>query len=362
MWIDGRPRDWPGEDARAGPLGLATGGVAMKAALYHRYGRPEEVVRVEEVERPLPGDGEVLIAIRAASVNPADLHFMRGRPYVARLAFGLRGPKLTRPGVEAAGIVEAVGPEVTRFGPGDRVFGACRGALAEYGCSPEAKLAAIPPGISFDQAAGVPVAGLTALQGLRNKGRLEPGQKVLIVGAAGGIGTFAVQIAKALGAQVTAVCSADAADMVRAIGADRVIDYGEEDFTRGEESYDLILDLAASRSFAACRRVLAPSGMLIPCGMAAGGGAPSAPWLTGWAARFAGGLLMSRFSRRTMGTFVTRLDAADLDFLASLMADGKIRTVVDRRYGLDEAAEALGHLLAGHARGKTIVTIGQEGA
>ncbi|MEA3065494.1 MAG: hypothetical protein QOJ27_1946, partial [Sphingomonadales bacterium] len=220
----------------------------MRAAVYRRYG-PPEVVRIEEIARPVPGDGEVLVAVRAASVNPFDRHYMRGRPRIVRLGFGLRRPKLTRPGADLAGTVEAVGRGVTRFRPGDAVFGTARGAFADFVCAAEAKLAIKPAALSFEQAAALPVAGLTALQGLRDHGRLQAGQKVLIVGAGGGIGTFAVQIAKAMGADVTGVCSAGKVELVRSIGADRAIDYRREDAARGGELYDLILDLAADRSF-----------------------------------------------------------------------------------------------------------------
>ena len=203
----------------------------MKAIVYHRYGSPD-VLKCEEIEKPTAGDTEVLIKVHAASVNPADWHLMEGKPSIARLLFGLRKPKITRLGVDVAGQVEAVGKNVTQFKPGDEVFGACRGAFAEYACTSESSLVTKPDNVTFEQAGSVAVAGLTALQGLRNKGQIQPGQKVLINGAAGGVGTFAVQIAKSFGADVTGVCSTRNVDMVRSIGADRVIDYTQEDFTK----------------------------------------------------------------------------------------------------------------------------------
>jgi len=221
--------------------GQRRGDTRVKAAVYTRFG-PPDVVHVAEVEKPIPGDDEVLIRIRAASVNPLDWHFMRGTPYIGRLMFGLRKPRITRLGVDAAGEVETVGKNVTEFKPGDAVFGSCRGAFAEYACTAESNLVAKPANVTFEQAATVSVAGRSALQGLRDKGRLQAGQKVLVNGAAGGVGTFAVQIAKSIGAEVTGVCSKRNVEMVRSIGADRVIDYTREDFTARPERYDMSLD------------------------------------------------------------------------------------------------------------------------
>ncbi len=243
----------------------------MKAIVYHRYGSPD-VLKCEEIERPTPKDDEVLVKVRAASLNPLDWHFMRGEPYFIRLMTGLRRPKFTRLGVDVAGRVEAVGRSVTWFEPGDEVFGGCRGAFAEYACARESELITKPEGVTFEQAACVNVAALTALQSLRDKGRVRPGQKVLINGAAGGVGTFAVQIAKWLGAEVTGVCSTRNVEMVRSIGADHVIDYTGEDFTEGGRRYDLILDCVGSHRLSALRRVLSPEGTYIAVGGRAAGG------------------------------------------------------------------------------------------
>src|SRR6266545_543435 len=226
----------------------------MKAIVYRNYGSPD-VLKLEDIEKPTPGDNEVLIKVRAASVNPLDRHIMRGRPYFVRIVFGLRRPKI-RPGRDVAGRVEAVGRNVKQFKPGDEVFGACSGALAEYACTRDSALVTKPDNMTFEQAASVPVAGLTALQGLRDKGQIRPGQKVLINGAGGGVGTFAVQIAKSFGADVTAATSTRNVDMVRSIGADPVIDYTREDFTKGGPRFDLILDIGGTRSLFACRRAL----------------------------------------------------------------------------------------------------------
>jgi len=332
----------------------------MKAAVYRRYG-PPEVVRIEEVEKPVPGEGEVLIAIRAAALNPLDTHFMKGRPYIARLAFGLTGPKRTRPGVDAAGLVEAVGPGVTRFKPGDAVFGLCPGALAEYGCAPEAKLAPKPAGLTFAEAAAIPLAGLTALQGLRDAGRIAPGEKLLVNGAAGGIGTFAVQLGKAFGAEVTAVCGARNGALVRALGADRAIDYTSEDFTRGGERWDLIFDLVQGRGFGACRRVLAPAGRLVAGGILAAPARPSLLWMARWGARILAGMLRSRLGRQKLVFFVTRSRAEDLAELAALAEAGTVRPAIDRSYKLADAVAALRHLATGHARGKIVVTMAGGG-
>ena len=244
----------------------------MKAIVFHTYG-PPDVLRCEEIDKPTAGDDEMLIAIRAAAVNPFDWHLMRGSPYFLRVQTGLRAPKVTRLGVDLAGQVEAIGRNVTRFQPGDEVFGASRGAFV---CARENAMALKPPNLTFDQAAAVPVAGCTALQGLR-KGQIRPGQKVLINGAAGGVGTFAVQIAKSFGAEVTGVCSTRNVDMVRAIGADRVVDYTRDDFTQGRERYDLILDAFGTRSLSGCRRVLQLGGTYVvvggPLGRGQGAGA-----------------------------------------------------------------------------------------
>lgn len=322
----------------------------MKAAVCRRYG-PPEVVRIEQVEKPVPGDDEVLVAVRAAAVNPLDIHLMRGRPYIARAAFGLRRPKATRPGRDVSGRIEAVGKNVTRFEPGDAVFGTCRGAFAEYACAAESALAAKPPDLSFEQAACLPVAGITALQGLRDAGRIQPGQKVLINGASGGVGTFAVQIAKAFGAEVTGVCSTRNLDLVRSIGADRAVDYTQEDFTRSGQRYDLILDLVGNHAFSAFRRVLAPRGLLV----SAGGPRLDDGGFGRWAARLIKGLILSRFTSQKLVICVARLGKEDLNVLGEMIASGKVVPVIDRCYSLDETPEALRHVADGHARGKVVI-------
>ena len=260
----------------------------MKAAVYTRYG-PPDVVQITDVEKPVPKDNEVLIKVRAASVNPLDWHSMRGTPYFIRIMAGLRKPKITRLGVDVAGQVEAVGRNVTQFKPGDEVFGMCKGAFAEYACTSESALVMKPDNVTFEQAASVPMAAFTALQGLRDKGRIQPGQKVLINGAAGGVGTFAVQIAKSFGADVTGVCSTRNVDMVRSIGADHVIDYTQEDFTKSGQLYDLIFDCVGNHSLSACRRVLNPKGIYILVG------GPSGRWMIGPLARLIAALVLSRF-------------------------------------------------------------------
>jgi NADPH:quinone reductase-like Zn-dependent oxidoreductase len=321
----------------------------MKAIAYHRYGS-SDVLQCEEIERPLPGDDEVLIAVRAAAVNPLDWHFLRGTPYMGRLCFGLRRPKTPRLGADVAGRVEAVGRNVTRFKPGDEVFGACRGAFAEYVCAPESTLALKPRNVTFEQAASAPVAGFTALQALRDKGRLQPGQTVLINGAGGGVGTFAVQIARQLGADVTAVCSTRNVERVRAIGADWVIDYTQEDFTRNGQHYDLILDCVGNHSLPACRRALNPQGIYIIVG------APGGRWISPLP-RVLQALVMSRLGSRSLVAFTARRSQEDLIILCDLMAAGKVAPVIDRSYSLEEVPAAIRYLEEGHARGKVVITV-----
>src|SRR5271170_7711159 len=245
--------------------GWRSGGTAMKAAVYTRYG-PPDVIEITDIEKPVLKDNEVLIEVRAASVNPLDWHFMRGTPYGVRIVAGLRKPKVTQLGVDVAGQVEAVGGNVTQFKPGDQVFGTCKGAFAEYACARESALVMKPDNVTLEQAACVPIAGYTALQGLRNKGKVQPGQTVLINGASGGVGTFAVQIAKSYGAEVTGVCSTRNLEMVKSIGADHVIDYTKEDFTRGSVRYDLIIDNVGNHTLSEYRHVLTPSGRLVMVG------------------------------------------------------------------------------------------------
>ena len=326
----------------------------MKAVVYYNYGSPD-VLKCEEIENPTAGDNEVLIKVRAASVNPLDWHFMRGTPYFVRILAGLRKPKVTRLGVDVAGQVEAVGRNVTQFKPGDKVFGACRGAFAEYACTSESALAMKPDNVTFEQAASVPIAALTAVQGLRlgglgDKGQIQPGQKVLINGAAGGVGTFAVQIAKLFGADVTGVCSTRNVDMVRSIGADRVIDYTQEDFTKSGQRYDLFFDSVGNHSLLACRRVLNPKGIYIVVG------GPDGRWL-GPLARMIKTLVLSRFVSQNLVMFLARRSKEDLTIMHELMKAGKVTPVIDKRYKLSEVPEAIRYLEEGHARGKVVITL-----
>jgi NADPH:quinone reductase-like Zn-dependent oxidoreductase len=328
----------------------------MRVLVYHRYGRPLDVLRVEEVERPVPGPGEVLIRVRAAAGNALDIHLMRGKPRVARLAMGLRSPKLSRPGVDVAGIVETVGEGVT-LKPGDAVFGLSRGAFAEYAVTKEDRLARKPPALSFEEAASLPVAGLTALQGLRDKGRLGPGETVLVNGAGGGIGTFAIQIARALGAQVIAVCSRGKGNLVRSLGADEVLDHAEEDFTAGGRRYDMILDIASPHGFARTRRALRPGGRIVVAGMTAGGGEPNLRFMLRHFGRLIWGMARSKFSRERYSTFIAKATREDLAMLGEWAAAGTIRPVVDVRRGLEQVPQALADLAAGHATGKIVVSL-----
>jgi NADPH:quinone reductase-like Zn-dependent oxidoreductase len=322
----------------------------MKAAVHTNYG-PPDVVHVTDVEKPVPKDQEVSIAVRAASVNPLDWHFMRGLPYLVRIQAGLLRPTDTRLGVDVAGQVEAVGRSVTQFKPGDEVFGYCRGALAEYACTSESSLVIKPDNVTFDQAASAPLAAFTALQGLRDKGRIQSGQTVLINGAAGGVGTFAVQIAKWFGANVTGVCSTRNVEMVRSIGADHVVDYTQQDFTRGTQRYDLILDCVGSHSLSACRRVLRPRGIYVVVG------GPTGRWMIGLLARLTTALVLSRFVSQTMVMVMARGSKEDLIIMHDLMKAGEVTPVIDKRYRLSEVSEAIRYLEQGHARGKVVVTL-----
>jgi NADPH:quinone reductase-like Zn-dependent oxidoreductase len=322
----------------------------MKAIVYRRYGS-SDVLEYEETDKPTVGDDQVLIKVRAASVNPFDWHFMRGTPYFLRIQTGLRKPKETRLGVDVAGQVEAVGRNVTRFRTGDEVFGSCRGAFAEYACASESALVMKPDNITPEQAAAVPMAAYTALQGLRDKGQLQPGQKVLVNGASGGVGTFAVQIAKALGADVAGVCSTRNVDIVRSLGADRVIDYTQEDFTRSGQRYDLIFDCAANRSLSAVRRALNPTGKYIMVG------GPTGRWMIGLLARAIAGLLWSRFVSETMIIFTAKRSQQDLTTICELIKAGKVTPVIDKRFRLSEVPAAARYLEQGHARGKVIISV-----
>jgi NADPH:quinone reductase-like Zn-dependent oxidoreductase len=336
---------------------IETGEPHMKAVIYTDYGSPD-VLEIRDIKKPVPTDDQVLIKVRAAAVNPYDWHFIRGTPYVMRFMMGgIRKPKDPRLGVDYAGTVEAVGKNVTRFKPGDEVFGNRSGAFAEYLCARADRAIALKPAnMTFEQAAGVPVAGLTALQGLRDKGKVQPGQKVLINGASGGVGTFAVQIAKTFGADVTGVCSTRNLDMVRSLGADHVIDYTKEDFTKGNERYDVILDNVGTQPLSGFRRVLKPNGI---CVMIGGGGPNDGKWV-GPMARPIKAKLISPFISQKMGMMLAQGNKEDLNILADLMQSGKVTPVIDRTYPLSQIREAMAYLEAGHARGKVIITVAQD--
>lgn len=324
----------------------------MKAVVHCEYGGPD-VLTLVDVEKPVPADNQLLVRVRAASLNPLDLA-IRG-PWLVRPILGMRKPKDTRLGVDYAGIVEAVGENVTQFKPGDEVFGGKNGALAEYVCVlPDRAVTLKPANITFEQAASVPVAAITALQGLRDKGKIKPGQKVLINGASGGVGTFAVQIAKSFGTEVTGVCSTRNLDMVRSIGADHVIDYTKEDFTKTDQRYDLIFDLVGNHSFSERRRILNPNGICVMAGIGGAG------WHDGFAGRLLGELnayVGSWFVSQKFMTFLARLNKEDLANLGDLMREGKMTPVIDKTYKLNDVRAALTYLETGHARGKVIIIV-----
>lgn len=326
------------------------GGDTMRAWVYRCYGGPE-VLRLETVAKPVPKGGEVLVRVEAAAVNPLDWHFLRGTPYPMRLGSGLGAPSDIRVGVDFAGVVEAVGPEVRRFSPGDEVFGGRSGAFAEYLLIPEDRaLAAKPPGVSFEQAASVGIAGVTALQALRDKGALEAGQRVLINGASGGVGTFAVQIAKAMGAEVAGVCSTTNVALVESLGADRVYDYKKEDYTASGERYDLVVDMVGNHSPSANRRVLEPGGTMVLVG------GPKSDWFAPFK-RPLQAMLLSPFVDEQMITLLAVLDAEDLAAIAAMIADGEVTPEIDRRYPLAELPAAIEYSESRRARGKIILTM-----
>ncbi|MEA2692837.1 MAG: hypothetical protein QOJ16_2224 [Acidobacteriota bacterium] len=305
-----------------------------------------------EVAKPTPKDDEVLIRIRAASVNPRDWHYMRGTPYLVRTQAGLRKPKVTRLGADVAGQVETVGKNVTQFQPGDEVFGVCAGAFAEYACAPEGALVRKPANVTFEQAAAVPVAAFTALQGLRDKGRIQRGQKVLINGASGGVGTFAVQIAKAFEAEVTGVCSTRNIDMVRSIGADHVMDYTREDFTKSGQRYDLIFDVVGNHSLSDRRRALTAEGTLVLVG-----GPDEGRWL-GPLTGILKAVVLSRLGSQKLLPVMAHASKDDLIVMQELLEGGKVTPVIDRIYPLRDVPEAVLYLEEGHARGKVVITMG----
>jgi len=320
----------------------------MKAIVYHKSGSGD-VLKLENIEKPVLGDEEVLIKVRTASVNPLDYHLLR-HALIRRVMSKVTKEKITKPGRDVAGQVEAAGRNITQFKAGDEVFGACNGTFAEYVCARESALARKPSNVSFEQAASVPVAGLTALQGLRNKGKIQPGQKVLINGAAGGVGTFAVQIAKSFGAEVTGVCSTRNVEMVRSIGADHVIDYTREDFTSSGQHYDVIYDLVANHSFSEYRCALTPNGIYIRAGALALHDT-MIRLLTAQITE----LVLSPFVSQKFISILARLNREDLAAIATLMETGKVTPVIDSRYSLSEAPEAVRYLEEGHARGKVII-------
>ena len=323
----------------------------MKAIVYHEHG-PADVLKLEDVEKPVPKDDEVLIKVRAASLNPLDWRLMRGEPKIIRVMARLMAGLTTgRPGVDVAGEVEAVGSKVSKFKAGDHVFGSCAGALAEYTCTGESKVVPKPDAVTFEQAASINVAGLTALQGLRDKAKLQRGEKVLINGAAGGVGTFAVQLAKHLGGEVTGVCSTRNVEMVRSLGADHVIDYTKEDFVNLPQRYDAVLDNVGNKSPAECHRVLRPKGRCI------GVGAPHDLSIIGLLFGAVAAMRLSMFSDRKLTSFVAKASADDLAFIGNLITRGELTPVIDRIYYLNESVDAMRYLEEGHARGKVIVKV-----
>jgi NADPH:quinone reductase-like Zn-dependent oxidoreductase len=326
----------------------------VKAIVRDTYGSPD-VLELTDIDKPEPGDDEVLLRVHAASVNPADWHILRGAPYIARIEFGLRKPKDRVLGCDVAGHIEAVGKNVTMLQPGEEVFGSPfmhgLGAFAEWVCISEDLLAPKPAALSFEQVAAVPLAALTALQGLRDQGRIEPGHKVLIIGASGGVGTFAVQIAKAFGANVTGVCSTRNVEMVRALGADHVIDYTQEDFTQSGQKYDLIFQLAGTLSPSECRSALTSNGNLV-----LSSGESEGRWI-GPVDRVIKGFVLSPFVSQKMASFTVKPNREDLQLLKQFIEDGTLTPEIDRTYLLAQVPEAIRYLEEGHARGKVVITL-----
>lgn len=325
----------------------ATQGETMEAIVYCDYGSPD-VLKLETIAKPVPTDAQVLVKVRAASVNPYDWHFMRGEPRIMRIGSGLRKPKDMRIGVDFAGVVEAIGKNVTQFKPGDEVFGGRTGAFAEYIVISERFLIPKPENISFEQAGAVQIAGLTALQGLRDKGKIEAGQKVLINGASGGVGTFAVQIAKTLGAHVTGVCSTRNVELVGSLGADHVVDYTKENFTTAAERYNLILDLVGNHGLLAVRRALTPDGKYVMIG------GPAGRWIAPMDTVIRA-FMLRPFVKQEMGFMISTVNRDDLLFLRELMQTGKLTPVIDKTYPLSQARDAVAYVETGRARGKVII-------
>ena len=326
----------------------------MKAIVRDSYGSPD-ILELTDIDKPERGDDEVLLRVHAASVNPADWHILRGAPYIARMEFGLRKPKDRGLGCDVAGHIEAVGKKVTMLQPGEEVFGSPfmhgLGAFAEWVCISEDLLAPKPAALSFEQVAAVPLAALTALQGLRDQGQLEPGHKVLIIGASGGVGTFAVQIAKSFDAEVSGVCSTRNVEMVRALGADHVIDYTKEDFTQSGQKYHLIFQLAGTLSPSECRSALTSNGNLV-----LSSGESEGRWI-GPVDRVIKGLVLSPFVSQKMASFTVKPNREDLQLLKKFLEDGTLTPVIDRAYSLAQLPEAIRYLEEGHARGKVVITV-----
>jgi NADPH:quinone reductase-like Zn-dependent oxidoreductase len=322
----------------------------MKAIVQDEYGSTE-ALEFRDVDQPVPGDKEVLVRVRAASVDPGVWHLMTGQPYMIRLGYGLRAPKVRVRGRDVAGVVEAVGRNVTRFRPGDEVFGTGEGTFAEYVSARERRLAPKPSNLTFEQAAAVPISGMTALQALRDQGRVRPGQRVLVIGASGGVGTFAVQLAKALGADVTGVSSTAKMELVRTIGADDVIDYTRQDFAESGRRYDAIVDTGGNRSLPHLRRALTPRGTLVLVGGEGGG-----RWTGGFGRQLRAPLLSAFVGHRLRG-LISKEKAEDLVALKDLIEAGKLTPVIDRTYSLDEAPAAIRYWEEGHARGKVVITV-----
>jgi NADPH:quinone reductase-like Zn-dependent oxidoreductase len=323
----------------------------MKAIVKDRYGSVD-VLELRDVEKPQPGDDEVLIRVHAAGVDPGVWHLMTGLPYMVRvMGFGFRKPKIRIRGVDAAGTVEAAGRNVIRLKQGEQVYGTCDGSFAEYACAKAERFAPKPSNLTFEQAAAVPVSGMTALNGLRDAGKLQPGQEVLIIGAAGGVGTYAVQLAKAFEARVTGVCSTSKAELVRDIGADEVIDYTREDFTHGSRQFDLILDTAGRRPLSQLRRALRPQGTLVIVG-----GEGGDPWLGGFQRQIFAPV-RSLFTEQKLLGLISKESHKDLLTLRDLIEAGKLTPIIDRTYPLSDAPHAIRYLEQGHARGKVVLTV-----
>jgi NADPH:quinone reductase-like Zn-dependent oxidoreductase len=332
---------------------IAPGAVTMKAIVRRCYG-PPDVLALEDIDKPVAAAGQVLVRVRAAGLNPLDWHYMRGEPYLMRAESGFGAPTSSRLGVDFAGVVEAVGPGVTKFKPGDPVFGGKFGALAEYvTVAEDGSIARMPAAAGFEQAAGVNVAAVTALQALRDRANVKPGQSVLINGASGGVGSFAVQIAKSMGAEVTGVSSTRNLALVSSLGADHMIDYTKADFTEGDRRYDVVIDNVANRGVLEVRRILSPQGKHLLIG---GGGTDANPWYGAFAAPLRA-MFVSWFVDQDIGMFLSHGSGEDLETLAGLMESGSVRTVIDRRYALADTPEAMRYLETGRARGKVIVTM-----